>query len=110
MTDTLGYTTRSTYDLLGRRMSSTDALGHSTGSGYDAVGNRVVMTDTLGYVTRSTYDLTSRRIAVDRRAQPDHLVWLRRRGQPERDHKYPWFCSPSSAMMPPIAVSPLPIH
>ncbi|MGW0556181.1 polymorphic toxin-type HINT domain-containing protein [Streptomyces sp. NPDC002926] len=73
--DALGNTNRSTYDRLGRVLTSTapsytppgstETITPSTSSTYDALGNVVESTDPLGRVTKFTYDRQNRMTVKD---------------------------------------------
>jgi YD repeat-containing protein len=76
VTDTLGYVTRSWYDVMGRLISITvnysstvaqnydDQWNVTTYHGYDPVGNQTRVTDTLDHVTLTEYDALNRPIVV----------------------------------------------
>jgi RHS repeat-associated protein len=53
---TTPYTTRYTYDLAHRRLTTTDALAHQSGVTFDANGNVATLTDPTGALTTRNYD------------------------------------------------------
>jgi RHS repeat-associated protein len=63
-TDSLGRTTRFSYDAAGNLTSSVDAAGHTTRIAYDAANQPVSVTDPLGHVTRRTFDAAGRLASV----------------------------------------------
>jgi RHS repeat-associated protein len=62
--DTLGRTTRFTYDAAGNLTSSTDAGGVTTRIAYDDANRPVSITDPLGHITRRTYDASGQLASV----------------------------------------------
>jgi RHS repeat-associated protein len=56
VTDPLGHSTTSTYDLFYRQTSQTDALGNVTNYSYDSNGELTTVTDGDGNTTEYTYD------------------------------------------------------
>ncbi|MFF3403786.1 polymorphic toxin-type HINT domain-containing protein [Streptomyces sp. NPDC002659] len=73
--DATGNTNRTTYDKLGRALTSTapsytppgstEAFAPTTSNSYDALGNVVESTDPLGRVTKFTYDRQNRMTVKD---------------------------------------------
>jgi len=56
ITDPLGHTTQSTYDVYGNRLSTTDPLGNTTTYANDSEGRVVAVTDAMGETTQFAYD------------------------------------------------------
>jgi RHS repeat-associated protein len=63
-TDSLGHTTRFTYDAAANLTSSTDAAGYTTRIAYDGDNHPVCITDPLGQVTQRTFDADGRLASV----------------------------------------------
>jgi RHS repeat-associated protein len=59
-TDARGTVTTSTFDDAGRLIGITDALHHSSTFTYDAAGRQVTVTDPLGRTTQTAYDARGR--------------------------------------------------
>jgi RHS repeat-associated protein len=62
--DSLGRTTRFTYDAAGNLTSSTDAGGVTTRIAYDDANRPVSITDPMGHITRRTYDAAGQLASV----------------------------------------------
>ncbi len=58
------YASLSTYDRVGRLLTSTDPLGNETAYTYDAVGNKLSITDALNRTTSYVYDAANQLITV----------------------------------------------
>jgi RHS repeat-associated protein len=64
VTDPLGHSTSTAYDVLNRANSVTDALSHTTGFSYDANDNLISKTDPLGHSVTRSYDDLNRPISI----------------------------------------------
>ena len=78
VTDALGHTTTTTYDLDGEPTLVTRADGTTQGTGYDADGNVVSQTDGLGHATTYSYDPLNHLASMTDPLIADHDVQLRR--------------------------------
>ncbi|HEY1399376.1 LysM peptidoglycan-binding domain-containing protein [Roseateles sp.] len=75
------YTTTHTYDVMGRRTSTTNALGQTTTTVYDAFGNAVKLTDPLGNAGFFYFDKLNRvTLQVDPEGNATRTAYVAQQG------------------------------